>query len=112
MCDKCTELDRKIEHYRSLLSRVTDKMALDGIAGLIAELLATRHTVILRWLPSRRNNEWHRNMRGYSEFSEPKNGDAGALSGWRVIALCGLYAFLGAIAAAIAAVIGTLPHWI
>lgn len=42
MCDKCTELDRKIEHYRSLLFRVTDKMALDGIAGLIAELLAKR----------------------------------------------------------------------
>jgi hypothetical protein len=51
-------------------------------------------------------------MRRRSEFNEPKDGGTLALSGWRVIALCGLYALLGALAAAIAAVVGTFPHWI
>jgi hypothetical protein len=35
MCDKCVELDRKIEHYRRLASRFTDQALLDGIRGLI-----------------------------------------------------------------------------
>ena len=42
MCDKCTELDKKIEHYEALLSRITDKMTLDGIGELVAELAAER----------------------------------------------------------------------
>ena len=46
------------------------------------------------------------------EFIEPKDGEALALSGARVIALCGLNAFVGALAAAIAALVGTFPHWI
>ena len=35
MCDKCVELDRKIEHYRHLSSRITDQPMLDGIEELI-----------------------------------------------------------------------------
>ncbi|MDF0518411.1 hypothetical protein P0R31_14330 [Bradyrhizobium yuanmingense] len=42
MCDKCAELDEKIEHYRAILSRVTDQIALNGISELIAELLAEK----------------------------------------------------------------------
>ncbi|MGY4627485.1 hypothetical protein [Bradyrhizobium sp. USDA 4486] len=42
MCEKCSELDEKIEHYKALLSRITDKITLDGIAELIAELLAKK----------------------------------------------------------------------
>lgn len=38
MCGKCDELDDKIAHHSQLLSLVTDKMARDGIAGLIAEM--------------------------------------------------------------------------
>ena len=38
MCDKCTELDDKIEHYRLLASRVDDRPLLDGIAGLIQQM--------------------------------------------------------------------------
>ena len=31
MCEKCVELDAKIERYRLLLSRITDQLTLDGI---------------------------------------------------------------------------------
>ena len=34
------------------------------------------------------------------------------MSGWQVIALCGFYALLGALAAVVAAAMGTFPHWI
>ncbi|MEZ0058946.1 hypothetical protein ABIF26_004454 [Bradyrhizobium elkanii] len=39
MCEKCIELDEKIEHYRAVQSRITDEIALEGITELIAELL-------------------------------------------------------------------------
>jgi hypothetical protein len=35
MCDKCIELDGKIEHYRRIASRTTDQAMLDGIKELI-----------------------------------------------------------------------------
>jgi hypothetical protein len=38
MCDKCTELDRKMEHYRSLASRINDQFTIDRIKELIARL--------------------------------------------------------------------------
>jgi hypothetical protein len=34
MCEKCVELDSKIEHYRALASRITDQPTLDGISHL------------------------------------------------------------------------------
>ena len=42
MCDKCDELDSKIDHYKVIQSRVTDSIVLDGIAALIAELVAKK----------------------------------------------------------------------
>jgi hypothetical protein len=42
MCDKCVELDGKIEHYRSLSSRITDQPTLDGIKKLIEEMNAQK----------------------------------------------------------------------
>ena len=39
MCDRCTELDRKIEHYRVLLVRITDKQTTEAIEALIDRLL-------------------------------------------------------------------------
>ena len=42
MCEKCTELDSKIAHYKTMQFRVTDKIVLAGIAELIAELLAKK----------------------------------------------------------------------
>ena len=42
MCDKCAELDKKIEHYRSLLFRVTDQQTTEGIRKLINDMQAQR----------------------------------------------------------------------
>ena len=38
MCDKCSELDKKIEHLETLAHRVLDQMTTDGIAELVREL--------------------------------------------------------------------------
>jgi hypothetical protein len=42
MCDKCIELDGKMERYQRLSSRITDQRTLDGIAGLIASMKAQK----------------------------------------------------------------------
>jgi hypothetical protein len=38
MCDKCVEIDKKIEHYRLLASRLTDQPTIDGIKELIERM--------------------------------------------------------------------------
>jgi hypothetical protein len=38
MCDRCTDLEEKITHYRTLLERVSDAQMSHGITGLIVEL--------------------------------------------------------------------------
>jgi hypothetical protein len=45
MCEKCAELDKKTEHYRSMASRITDQPVLDGIAGLIEQIQAQKLTL-------------------------------------------------------------------
>jgi hypothetical protein len=35
MCDKCFEIDKQIDHYRLLASRLSDQLMLDGIKQLI-----------------------------------------------------------------------------
>jgi hypothetical protein len=42
MCEKCIELDSKIEHYHVLASRVTDQPVLDGIKNLIEQMQAEK----------------------------------------------------------------------
>jgi hypothetical protein len=42
MCDKCVELDSKIEHYRHMTSRITDQPMLDGIKELIERMQAQK----------------------------------------------------------------------
>ncbi len=42
MCDKCQELDKKIEHYRSLVARVTDQLTNERVAKLIEEMQAQK----------------------------------------------------------------------
>jgi hypothetical protein len=42
MCEKCVEIDRKIEHYRILASGVTDQPTLDGIEQLIEGMIAQK----------------------------------------------------------------------
>jgi hypothetical protein len=38
MCDKCVELDGKMEHYRWIASMITDQLTRDRIKALIAQL--------------------------------------------------------------------------
>jgi hypothetical protein len=42
MCEKCVDLDTKIEHYRVLASRITDQPTLDGINHLIERMQAQK----------------------------------------------------------------------
>jgi hypothetical protein len=42
MCDKCTELDKKIAHYRKLAAAVLDRRVLDGIHALIVKYEADK----------------------------------------------------------------------
>lgn len=42
MCEKCVELDDKIEHCRKLSSWVIDKATLDAIDALIASYQAEK----------------------------------------------------------------------
>jgi hypothetical protein len=38
MCERCVELEGKIEHYRRLMSGITDQATLDGIKELIERM--------------------------------------------------------------------------
>jgi hypothetical protein len=42
MCEKCAELDSKIEHYQYMASRITDQQTLDGIKELIERVQAEK----------------------------------------------------------------------
>ena len=42
MCDKCTEIDDRIKHYRDIASRITDQRTVDGIKKLIVDLQAKK----------------------------------------------------------------------
>jgi hypothetical protein len=42
MCDKCDELDKKIEHYHRLASQITDQQFNERANKLIAELEAEK----------------------------------------------------------------------
>jgi hypothetical protein len=39
MCDKCTELDKKIAHLQDLVARILDPQTTEGIKNRIAEIL-------------------------------------------------------------------------
>ena len=42
MCEKCVEIDGKIEHYRGIASRITDEAMLRGIKLLIERAKAQK----------------------------------------------------------------------
>ena len=50
MCEKCVELDGKIEHYRVLASCITDQPILDGIKELIEQMQAQKGAIKVRRL--------------------------------------------------------------
>jgi hypothetical protein len=45
MCDKCVEVDKKIEHYRRILLSMGDPLTVDRIKSLIADLQAQKATL-------------------------------------------------------------------
>lgn len=42
MCDKCVELDAKIEHYRKLASAIADQVTVERVADLIRAMQARK----------------------------------------------------------------------
>lgn len=38
MCDECAKLDEKMDHYRTLMARVTDQLTKEGLGKLIEEM--------------------------------------------------------------------------
>ena len=57
MCNKCSELDKKIEHLEILAQRVLDQMTTDGIAELVRELRDEKKSCIRIRSDGRR--PWH-----------------------------------------------------
>jgi hypothetical protein len=55
MCEKCDELDRRIERYRRLSSFISDELTLSAIAVLIE-----RHEARKRELHPERRESWKR----------------------------------------------------
>ena len=45
MCEKCVEIDGKIEHYQNLSSLIVDQRTLDAIKLLIAQMEAEKLTL-------------------------------------------------------------------
>jgi len=42
MCDKCDELDKKIEHYRQILLSIGDQITVERLHAMIADLRAQK----------------------------------------------------------------------
>ena len=42
MCDRCDRLGEKIEHYKKVMSAMTDQLTIDRITTLVAELEAQK----------------------------------------------------------------------
>jgi hypothetical protein len=42
MCDKCIELDKKLEQYRRLASSITDRLTIDRLKKAIKDTVAER----------------------------------------------------------------------
>jgi hypothetical protein len=42
MCDKCVELDTKIEHYERIRATISDPLTVDRIKELVTEMKAEK----------------------------------------------------------------------
>ena len=42
MCNECAKLDEKIDHYRTLMARLTDQLTKEGLGKLIEEMKAQK----------------------------------------------------------------------
>ena len=45
MCDKCVEVDKKIEHYRRILLSIGDQITFERLEALIADLREQKATL-------------------------------------------------------------------
>lgn len=45
MCDACDRLDEKIEHYKKVLSAMTDQLTIERITALIVDLETAKVTL-------------------------------------------------------------------
>jgi len=45
MCDKCDELDKRIEHYRRILLSIGDQITVERLAGMIGDLRTQKVTL-------------------------------------------------------------------
>jgi hypothetical protein len=45
MCDKCNELDKKIEHYSQILLSIGDQITIERIKAMIGDLRAQKATL-------------------------------------------------------------------
>ena len=45
MCDKCEELDKKIEHYETILVSIGDRATVERLTAMIADLQAQKVTL-------------------------------------------------------------------
>jgi hypothetical protein len=45
MCEKCDELDKKIEHYGRILLSIGDQLTVDRIRAMIRDLQAQKATL-------------------------------------------------------------------
>jgi len=45
MCDKCDELDKKVEHNRRILLAIGDQITVERLAGVIGDLQAQKATL-------------------------------------------------------------------
>jgi hypothetical protein len=42
MCDECAKLDEKMDHYRTLMARITDQLTKEGLGKLIEQMKAQK----------------------------------------------------------------------
>jgi hypothetical protein len=45
MCDKCPDLDKKIDHYRQMLLSIGDQITVERIEAMISDLQAQKATL-------------------------------------------------------------------
>jgi hypothetical protein len=58
MCEKCVEIDKRIERIKSIAARITDQQTIDGAAALVADLKAQKVTLH----PERKREECQRSI--------------------------------------------------
>ena len=54
MCDKCDELDKKMERYRIISARITDEKTIEGLKALIKGLRKRRALLLMSLTASKK----------------------------------------------------------